>query len=139
MPRPHTIVVFAHHQPHNNPTFDAMLRPPTDPSHCAAVEVMAEVPSHSTLEVAWVFPTPDGEVVLVANRTVASYAPLAPHSPASGQTVVARHGAMAEGSSREVAGLGRGALAAPRHRRVDHLRLVLHAAPHLPEAPGAPA
>ena len=138
------------------------------------------MPSHSTLEVAWVFPTPDGEVVLVANRTVASYAPLAPHSPASGQTVVA------EGSSREVAGLGRGPLAwpllpsghrrkapgllrleprphptlhrysvtctgrgdttvtlrlpaAPRHRRVDHLCLVLHAALHHPEAPGAPA
>ena len=46
---------------------------------------------------AWTHPGQEGEVKLAASVTVASYSPLFPHSPISGDTIVA------EGSSREVA------------------------------------
>ena len=85
---------------HSAPSFSSSLGPASSDSHCATIFVTSSTPSHSTLGVSWTFPTSEGKVVLSANRTVASYSPLVPHSPTSGETVVA------EGSSRELAWQG---------------------------------
>ena len=85
---------------HSAPSFSSSLGPASSDSHCATIFVTSSMPSHSTLGVSWTFPTSEGKVVLSANRTVASYAPLVPHSPISGETIVA------EGSSRELAWQG---------------------------------
>ena len=85
---------------HSAPSFSSYIGPASSDSHCATVFVTSPYPSHASVGVSWTFPTSEGEVVLSANRTVASYAPLIPHSPISGETVVA------EGSSRELAWQG---------------------------------
>ena len=85
---------------HTSSSFSSSLGPASSDSHCATVFVTSSIPSHSTISVSWTFPAPDGEVVLSADKTVASYNPLVPHSPISGETIVA------VGSSRELAWQG---------------------------------
>ena len=59
-------------------------------SGCASVEVDSTIVSHSKLSVSWSYPTETGDVMKLADsKIVASYSPLEPHSPVSGETVIA--------------------------------------------------
>merc|ERR1712106_870227 len=74
---------------HSESDFTSSLVPAGKVS-CAEVEVDASLVSHSKLTVSWSYPTETGEVVtLEDSAVVASYSPLVPTSPVTGETVLA--------------------------------------------------
>eukprot|EP00090_Calanus_glacialis_P028973 TRINITY_DN4645_c0_g1_i5.p1 TRINITY_DN4645_c0_g1~~TRINITY_DN4645_c0_g1_i5.p1 ORF type:complete len:1790 (-),score=673.65 TRINITY_DN4645_c0_g1_i5:326-5671(-) len=74
---------------HSDSAFTSSIIPSGQAS-CAAVEVASSLVSHSKVSVSWAYPTEIGEkVTLEESVVVASYSPLVPTSPVTGETVLA--------------------------------------------------